>query len=338
MNNDSRNAVLAMINGAWMCQAIALACRLDLPDRLAVAPQPVDRLAAETQVHAASLRRLLRALVSLGIAEELGDGNFALAPAGHHLRRDASASLRGWALLGGARVWDLWSDLAEGIRTGKSVRQRRRGLADYSELDRDRELAELFNRGMISVSQPVATALAKAVDFGEARLIVDVGGGAGHLLATLLKAWPQARGVVFDLAHASSIADETLRTAGVADRAHFACGSFFDAVPEGADAYVLKSVLHNWPDEPALRIVQSVSRAMGSDARVYLVERVMPERVSTSAADREAVRADLQMLLGCDGCERTEAQYRALLAAAGLRLQRRVALANDFFALEATRS
>lgn len=329
-----RGALLSMINGAWMCQAIGLACELDLPDRLGAGPQPVDALARTTQTHAPSLRRLLRALVTLGIAEEAGNDAFALGPAGRHLQSGEPDSLRGWALLASTRVWRSWGDMREGIRTGESVRRRTKGFADFGDLDSDPAAADVFNRAMISVTRPIAAALCAAIDFDSAACIVDVGGGPGHLLAALLKANPSTRGVVFDLAHAWEMAERTLRDAGVADRAQFVAGTFFDSVPS-ADTYVLKSVLHNWNDERAWRILNSVRTAMRPKGRAYIIERIMPERLSTSDADREVVRADLQMLLGCDGCERTLPQYRALLEAAGLEAALTKDLGNDFSVIEA---
>jgi orsellinic acid C2-O-methyltransferase len=329
-----RAALLSMINGAWMCQAIGLACELDLPDRLGSGPQPVDALARATRTHAPSLRRLLRALVTLGITEETGNDAFALGPAGRRLLRDAPDSLRGWALLASTRVWRSWGDMREGIRTGESVRRRTKGFADFGDLDSDPTEADVFNRAMISVTRPIAAALCAVIDFGGAACIVDVGGGPGHLLAALLKANPSARGVVFDLAHASEMAKRTLRDAGVADRARFLAGTFFDSAPS-ADAYILKSVLHNWDDERASRILRSVRAAMRPKGHAYIVERIMPERLSTSDADREVVRADLQMLLGCDGCERTLSQYGALLQAAGLKSGMTKSLGNDFSVIEA---
>ena len=330
-----RDQVLGMINGAWMSQAIAVACELDIPDRLAAGPRDSAALAADTGMHAESMRRFLRALCTIEVCEERDDGDFALGGAGECLRRELPGSLHGWAVLSRHRLWGLWGDLHEGLKTGESVRRRRRGFDDYGELQSDAAMAGVFNRAMVSVTAPVAQALVAKVSFENVACAVDVGGGAGHLLAAVLAARPGLRGVVYDLGHARQIAQETLRDRGVADRGSFVEGSFFDSVPAGAEAYLMKSVLHNWDDERAGRILQRCAAAMGGGSRLMILERVLPGHVSASARDREAVRSDLQMLLGCDGRERTQAEFETLLDKAGLKLRRIVPLTNDFSLIEA---
>jgi hypothetical protein len=229
----------------------------------------------------------------------------------------------------------LWSDLHEGVKTGESVRRRRRGFVDYGELQSDAQMATVFNRAMVSITEPVARALVAEASFDGCTSIVDVGGGAGHLLSSVLQAHPRLRGAVYDLAHARGIAEETLRARGLAERAVFMEGSFFDAVPPEGDAYLLKSVLHNWDDDRASRILERCAAAMRRESRLMILERVMPERISPAPVDREAVRSDLQMLLGCDGCERTLAQFEALLRGAGLRTHAVTPLTRDFSLIEA---
>jgi orsellinic acid C2-O-methyltransferase len=333
-----RDQVLGMLNGAWMCQAIAVACELDIPDRLAAGPCDAGSLAAQTGTHAASMSRFLRALCAIEICEQRADGTFALGSAGDWLRRDRPGSLHGWALLCRHRLWSLWSDLHEGLRTGESVRRRRRGFDDYGELQRDAAMADVFNRAMTSITAPVARALVQKVSFDGVESVLDIGGGAGHLLAAVLASNPRLHGIVYDLAHARELAAETLRNERVGDRAKFVEGSFFDAVPSGGDAYLLKSVLHNWDDERAGRILERCAAAMSRESRLMILERVLPPRLSTSATDRDAARSDLQMLLGCDGRERTRAEFDALLRAAGLEARGLVPLTSDFSLIEAARA
>ena len=330
-----RDEVLGMINGAWMSQAIAVACELAIPDRLAAGPRDAESLAADTGIHAASMRRFLRALCSIEVCEERANGAFELGRAGDWLRGDRRGSLHGWAILSRRRLWGLWSDLHAGRKTGESVRRRRHGFDDYGELQSDAQMATVFNRAMVSITEPVARALAAHDSFDDCTCIVDVGGGAGHLLSSVLEAHPRLRGIVYDLAHARGIAEETLRGRGLADRAVFMEGSFFDAVPPEGDAYLMKSVLHNWDDDRASRILERCAGAMRRESRLMILERVMPERISSAPEDREAVRSDLQMLLGCDGCERTQAQFDALLRGAGLQAKGVMALTRDFSLIEA---
>jgi 16S RNA G1207 methylase RsmC len=330
-----RDQVLSMINGAWMSQAIAVACELDIPDRLFAGPRGAASLAADTGMHAESMQRFLRALCSIDVCEERPDGSFALGSAGDWLRGERAGSLHAWAILSRRRLWGLWSDLHEGLRTGESVRRRHRGVDDYGELQTDAAMADVFNRAMISITDAVARALVSKVALGEAGCAVDVGGGAGHLLAAVLAAHPALKGVVYDLGHAREIAEQTLRSHGVAERAQFVEGSFFDSVPPRAGAYFLKSVLHNWDDGRASRILERCTAAMGPESRLMLLERVLPPRISTSPTDRDAARSDLQMLLGCDGRERTQAEFEALLRAAGLKPRGVTPLTNDFSLIEA---
>lgn len=330
-----REQVLSMINGAWACQALAVACELDIPERLAASPRDAASLAADTGMHAPSMQRFLRALCAIEVCTERGDGRFALGAAGECLRRGQAGSLHAWAILSGRRLWGLWGDLREGLRTGESVRRRRRGFDDFGELDADAAMAAIFNRAMISITEPVAAAFVAKASFDGIARVVDVGGGPGHLLATLLAAHGPMRGIVFDLPHARAIAEETLRSRGVADRGEFVEGSFFDGVPGGADAYLLKSVLHNWDDERAAGILGGCAAAMAPSSRLMLLERVLPPRISTCSRDRDAARSDLQMLLGCDGRERTQAEFDALLAGAGLERRGVMALTSDFSLIEA---
>ena len=330
-----REELLAMINGAWTSQAIAVACELDIAGRLAAAPADAAKLAADTGTHAPSMQRFLRALCTLGVCEEREGGVFALGEAGAWLRPGADGSLHGWAVMSGRRLWALWSDLREGVRTGESVRRRRRGFDDFAELDADPAMAAIFNQAMISVTDPIAAALLERHAFRGITTAVDVGGGAGHLLARILAARPGMRGEVFDLAHARGAAEDTMRRHGVAERARFVEGSFFESLPAGRDAYLLKSVLHNWDDHRAVRILERCAAAMGTGSRLMVLERIVPEHVTASALDRDTARSDLQMLLGCDGRERTRAEFEALFREAGIaRTATLVPLADAFVLLE----
>ena len=330
-----RDQVLDMINGAWMCQAIAVACELDIPDRLADGPRDAASLAAETGTDRGAMHRFLRALCTLELCQQAEDGLFTLGRAGQLLRRDAPGSLHGWAMLARHRLWGLWTDFHEGLRTGQSVRLRRRGFDDYGELQADPAMAAVFNRAMVSIAEPVARAFAEKGAFAGMERIVDVGGGAGHLLAAVLAAHPHLHGVVYDLGHARGIAEATLRAGAISDRSAFVEGSFFDGVPAGADAYVLKSVLHNWDDERSAVILARCASSMGAGSRLMILERVLPPRISSSAGDRDAARSDLQMMLGCDGRERTRSEFEALLDGARLRLHGVTPLTADFTLLEA---
>ena len=330
-----RTRLLQMINAGWMTQAIATAVQLRLPERLSNGPLPADRLAQAAECDAPSLLRLLRALTSLELLSEEPEGEFALTELGRLLRSDVDGSVAAWATLSGSRLWTNWARLPDSVRTGRSARELARGESGFEHLDEDPDAARVFNRAMTDLTKPIARAAVAAIDFTGVRTVVDVGGGAGKLLATILAAHPGMRGVLFDMAHARSMATEVLASAGVADRCELATGSFFDAVPGGADAYLLKSILHDWDDERCATILARCREAMPAHARLFVLERMMPRRLSSAPADREFARSDLNMLVGPGGRERTEAAYRELLQAAGLHAVRIDALSDGFSALEA---
>ena len=311
---DAREQVLEMINGAWMCQAIAACCELGIADRLAGGAAAPAQLARELGLSADAVRRLLRALASLGLVSE-SEENASLTPSGRLLASGAEGSLHDWALMNASRGWAAWGHLRTGLRSGANVRTEA-GIAGYREFAG--EDAERFNRAMTELTQPVARALAQTDGFAGAETIIDVGGGAGHLVLPLLERYPRMRGIVFDLPHARELAERTFRDAGHASRCTFVAGSFFDGVPAGGDVYLLKSVLHNWPDDRALDILRGCRQAMARGARLLVIERIVPERVANSSQHREIARSDLQMLLACDGRERSEAEFTHLFQSAGL--------------------
>ena len=322
--NDSRSSrerVLSMIDAAWMCQAIGAACELDLADQLGARATHVEHLAAAVNADADAVARLLRALCTLGLCDERGDGSFALTADGQLLRSDAPLSVHGWARMSAARIWGNWAGLAESVRTGKSNRLRATGTRDFSSVDRDPRAAEGFNRAMASLTRPIALAAANEIDWSAHRHIVDVGAGPGELVATILERHTHLSGVAFDMQHAVQPARERIGRSRLEARCTVESGSFFESVPAGGDAYLLKSVLHNWGDGRAIAILRNVRAAMAPGAVLYLFERVMPARYSRSAQDQEIARSDLNMLVGCDGRERTGDAFRHLLRGAGFALQ-----------------
>ena len=332
---DARTRLLAMINANWTTQAISVMTQLRLPEALSDGPQTTLALAQHASCEPLSLARLLSALTSLDIVSQLEDGRFALTVLGSLLRADAPGSLAAWAELCGTTSWATWGQLAVCVRSGVSVRKRARGADGFGHLEEDREAALLFNRAMAELTQAVASAVVRVVDFAGVKRIVDVGGGFGELLAAVLRAHPLMRGVLFDMAHATQAASVRLREAGVAERCEVVTGSFFEAVPAGADAYLLKSILHDWDDEHCSLILAQCARAMRPQARLLIVERMMPERFSVSAHEQAIARSDLNMLIGPGGCERTHEHYRSLLKVAGLRPTGLLALSGGFSVLDA---
>jgi len=336
---DSEGAVLLeAINASWATQTIAAAVELRIPDLLSDAPLDCDALARAAGCDAPSLKRLLAALASLALVTQDGGGRFALSPRGALLRSDVPESLAAWALFCGRRVWRNWSHLADSVRSGSSATRRNGGNDDFAHLEADPPTAALFHRAMTNLTRPVAAAFAASVDLDGDLRVVDVGGGYGQLLATLLLAHPRLRGVLFDLPHAIEPAAAQIAQLGLSSRCELVSGSFFDHLPAGADAYLLKSVLHDWDDAHCARILQRCRQAMAKrpGARLFVIERLAPEHFAATPRDRAIARSDLNMLVSLGGRERSEREYRALLADADLCATRTHALASEFGVVEAT--
>ena len=318
-------------------RVIGAACELGIPERLARGPCDASSLATDLGTDPDAVHRLLRAMVALRLCEQGAEGRFGLTDDGALLVPGVPQSLGAWARMSAARLWDNWGQLAVSVRTGASARSRREGADDFSDLDRDASLARQFNAAMVDMSRPVALAAARELDWSHVGKVVDVGGGAGIVAAMVVLHHAGMEGIVYDLPHAAGDAATLLEETGVAARCRFQAGSFFDAVPSGADAYVLKSVVHNWNDEHAAAILRRCREAMAPGGRVVLLERVLIDPPDGSVGAREAVRSDLNMLVGCGGRERTVEQFRALLEVAGLYLRDVRLLAAGFSALTAVR-
>jgi orsellinic acid C2-O-methyltransferase len=326
----NRERLLGLINAQWTTHAIAAAVRLGLPEAMAAGPACAESLAQACHAHAPSLLRLLSALASLGLCEQMADGQFALTATGSLLRADTPGSLHAWASLNGGRISTQWARLDESVQTGESIRKRSSTQDDFTHLDDNLEAAALFNRAMVELTAPIAAALVHVHDFTGVRQVVDVGGGHGELLASVLRAYPGLNGVLFDMAHATEAAAPHIEAAGLADRCERVTGSFFDAVPPGADVYLLKSILHDWDDARCVAILRNCRRAMPPGARLLIVERIAPDAIGTSPRDTAVSCSDLLMMVANGGCERGESAYRALLKAAALRWVRAEVLTGGF--------
>ena len=330
-----RERLLGLINAGWTTQVIASAVALGLIDAMASGPASIQTLAEASQSHAPSVGRLLRAMASLDLCAQDAAGDFSLTSTGTLLCAGRADSLCAWAELGGGRIWAQWGRLGESVRTGQSIRKLTLPEDDFSHLDDDVQAADLFNRAMVEITRSVAIDLARSVDLSAARRVVDVGGGYGQLLCSILAANPSLQGVLFDMAHATRQLAPHFEVAGVAHRCELATGDFFKAVPQGADVYLLKSILHDWDDERCLAILRNCRRAMQPAARLLVVERIASDLVSASPHDQAVARADLHMMVANGGCERTQAAYDALLEAADLRLVQVTPLPGPFRVLAA---
>jgi DNA-binding transcriptional ArsR family regulator len=326
-------AMMEMIINAWAAQAITAAADLGIADALAKGPLSADELATAVGADADTLSRLLRALISRGIFRQRRDGRYELTPLADVLRSDAEVSVAAMArFVGAPQHREHWSHLTGAIRTGRAVVTELRGKPMFEYLADEPELAEIFNAAMTNSSGVAIASVTAAYDFSPYGTIVDVGGGHGRLLAAILNATPDARGVLFDLPQVVAGAPALLEEHHVADRVRIVEGSFFDAVPDGGDAYVLKSVIHDWPDDDAVRILRNVRSATGAGKNVLLVENVIPRHNREFAGKW----SDLEMLVVAGARERTSSEYGRLLSRAGFRMTRVVGTASPFSVVEAT--
>jgi SAM-dependent methyltransferase len=323
--------LLRLVRAGRVSQSIGVAARLGVADELAGGPRRADEVAAAVGAHPGALRRLLRLLADFEVFAELEGGRFALTPMGELLRSDGDGSMRGLAmLLESPFLRDAWTHLIDAVRTGEPAfdRAHRRHLFDY--LREHPEDAAVFDQAMIGASRQLIAAILDVYDFGRFRTVVDVGGGNGALLAMILAANPNARGILYELPDVAARARALLAEAGVAERCEVVGGDFFEAVPRGGDAYVLTQVVHDWDDQAASRILRNCRAAMSGNARLLLGEAVLPDGAEPSLAKL----VDLEMLV-IGGRERTVAEYRDLLEHAGLRMIRVVPSSGPHSVVEA---
>lgn len=329
---NARARVMEMITAAWTTKVIHVAASLRLPDLLAGGPQSSEALAEKTGSHPIALRRLLRAMASLGLCRQTDGDIFELTEAGGLLRADAPGSIRGMALHWGDRLWGALSQLDQSVKTGRPWRIS--GLEGFEHMASDPGEMAAFHQSMADQTAPTARALIEAYDFGRFGTVMDVGGGYGALIAEIVKAHPGLEGRVLDLAGLSGAAASYLDRQGVSDRASFVGGSFFDGVPPGADAYALKSIIHDWDDENSLKILGNCRKAVEASGRVLVIERLAPDLAGEDPGDEISARSDMLMLTANGGQERTLGEYEALFSKVALKLERVVPTASGFSVLE----
>ena len=317
-NVDPFASVLRLANGYQVSQALHVAAALGIADLLAAGPQASGDLAQATATHPEALYRVLRALASVGVFHEDTRRRFSLTAMGECLRSDAANPVGQWAaFIGRPYIWQAWSHLMHSVRTGETAFPSVHGCGVWEYRAAHPEEGAIFDAAMTALSQGVVAGVVAAYDFAPFSRVVDVGGGQGALLGGILAANPALRGVVFDQPHVVARARPELERLGVADRCEIVGGSFFEAVPQG-DLLLLKAILHDWDDASARAILESCRRAVAPAGRVLAIERVL----AGPNEGIEAKFADLNMLVGAGGRERTEQEFAALFASAGLRLTR----------------
>ena len=321
--------------GAMISQALYVAAKLGIADLVADKPQAVGALALVTGTHERALYRVLRSLAGVGIFEEIEPKVFAITPNAQPLRSGVPNSFRNGAIFVGEEWhWRVWGNMLHSVRTGEPAWSSVQGAAVFEYLATRPEEAAIFNSAMTEMSANIAPVIVDAYDFSGFRTLADIAGGHGYLLAHILKSNPGLSGVLFDAPQVIAGAGELLERQGVAARVEKVSGDFFAAVPAGADAYIMKHIIHDWDDERALTILKNIAAAMPDHGRVLIVEMVVPD----GNGPHESKVLDLEMLVSPGGVERTAAEYGTLLGAAGLRLTRIVPTASPYSIVESVKA
>jgi hypothetical protein len=312
-------ALHQLVFGATATKIVAVAAELGLADRLVGGHTTVTDLASDAGLDRDALTRLLRALAGLDLVRQVGPDRFELTRLGERLRADSPESVRAViTMLWGSESWAAWDQLLTSVRTGRPGWDAAHGQAWVTYYDTHPEASTEFNAAMSEHTRDAAPALIQACETSRFETVVDVGGGDGMLLGGILADNPELHGVLFDLPSGLTASTATLDRLGVADRCRIEPGDFFAEVPRGADAYLLKQILHDWPDEEVGKILRRCREAMGPASRLLVLERVLPEVADPQHAP--SLLLDVHMLVVTGGRERTLSEFRALLEAAGFTL------------------
>ena len=322
--------VIQMATSLWISRAIYVVARLGIADLLAGGDRSSEDLAKSTQVDARSLYRLLRSLTNVGLFSEQADRRFGLTPLGATLRSGAPGAVRSTVLaLAGEWQWESWRELLHCVQTGKTGTEKAFGMPLFDYLAKNPEEAGWFNDAMIGFHGPETAAVAEAYDFSGISNLVDVGGGTGNLLTTILRANPELSGILYDLPHVTAEAPERIAEMGIVERCEVVGGDFFQSVP-GGDAYILSHIIHDWDEDQCLTILRNCRRA-NPQAKVLIVEMVIPP----ANVPHPGKILDLVMLVCPGGQERSEEEYAALLEKAGYRLAQVVSTDSPVSVVEA---
>jgi hypothetical protein len=319
-----------MIGGACVSQMIYVAAKLDLATRLAAGPMMAEQLAEATRTHPRSLARLLRGLASVGIFAEGPDGGYSLTPIAEELRSDVPGSQHAMAVMMGEEHYTAYGDLLYSVRTGRPAFDKVYGKPVFDYLAEHPDQAKIFDAAMTSVHGRETGVMVAAYDFSNFGVLMDVGGGNGSMLTGVLKANPKLRGILFDLPHVVARARPGIEAAGLADRCRIMEGSFFESIPEGADAYMMRHIIHDWNDERSATILRNVGRAIRPGGKLLVIEGV----VKPGNDESFTKLLDITMLALPGGQERTEEEFRRLYEQAGFKLTRIVPTTGEVSIIE----
>ena len=324
--------LIQMGTASWISRVVYAAARLGLADQLATGPKSAAELAGATQMHAPSLHRLMRTLAGLGILTERDAQRFALTPLGEALKTGAAGSARATLIAFGGQWFSRgWDEIVYCLETGKTGFEKAFGMPVFEYLAQHPEEASYFSEAMVGFHGAEPPAVAAAYDFSGFKIVVDVGGATGNMLAAILASHAGPRGVLFDRAHVVRDAPALLKARGVEERVKIEAGDFFQTVPAGGDAYLLSHIIHDWNEDQCLTILGHCRKVIRPDGRLLIVEMVLPG----GDTPHPGKILDMVMLVVPGGQERTAAEYESLLGKAGFRLSRVVPTASAVSVVEA---
>src|ERR1700674_512698 len=317
--SDNRVAMSRLIRSYRQARCVGVAVEFGLAERLAEAPRTAADLAAEVGAHAPLLRRLLRALVAIGVVAQDGSDRYSLTPLGEEMKQDRlGPSAR---FFNSEHHLQSWLHLDHSIKTGERSFDFVYGVRNWDYYVTHPAEAAIFDAAMSSITGPVSRAVAAAYDFSRFQVVADIGGGDGTLLTEILHRYPSVKGLLFDLPPVVERARKKLADSGLLDRCEVMGGSFLEKVPPGASIYMMKTIIHDWEEPSVGTILQRCRTAIGeSGAPLLLIERVLSEKIGPE--DMDDLLADLDMLANPGGQERTRSEYEALLERAGFRVER----------------
>ena len=323
--------VLQASSGYMVSAAMYAVTKLSIADLLADGPQPISALASKTGMNEDALYRVLRALTCVGVFEESPARTFSLNPAANYLRADVPGSLRCWVLwLANKLHFDVWSEILHSIQTGVPAVEHVYQQPCFEVLSNGQEHCDEFNNAMTNFSAMTMPCVLEAYDFSGVGTLVDIAGGHGFLLCNIVKQYPAMKGILFEMESVAAQAKEHVAREGVSDRVRIVSGSFFETAPEGGDVYMMQHIIHDWADDKALAILNNVHRAMKGKGKLLVLDSIVKPGVAGDFTPWK----DLEMLVLPGGRERTESEFRDLLARGGFRLQRVIPTQSTISILE----
>lgn len=319
-SRDPRVTLMQMIAGKAISQSLRVVADLEIPDLLAESPMTAEKIAATVGVDAQALFRVLRALSTVGVFERAEDDTFSNSELSTLLMKEHGsmrAMLR-WVIADAG--WMAWRHLDYAVQTGKPAFDHAFNQTPFEYMRDNVDTADRFQAAMTSYSDMTSALVVATYSLESASTVVDVGGGRGGMLQSLIRRYPHVRGVLFELPDVVDKFDESNSPALTENRITIHRGDFFvDPIPTGGDVYFLKHILHSWDDSDSIKILSACQRALGPDAKLVVIDRVLSEEPNGFLAEF----ADLEMLvLTPGGKERTQVEFESLFSAAGLRLTR----------------